>query len=162
MVGRFIRGVLVLTAIFIFAGFGAIVLFADADLPDAELASKYAQSPSQFVTLPSGARVHYRDQGQRNGPALVLLHGSSASLYAWEPWVAQMGDQFRMVSLDLPAHGLNAQRLGREREKASGEHRETGEEFSQPRHCGGTAAGLKQKETQRNIVHSPASGRIGP
>ncbi|MEQ1863465.1 MAG: alpha/beta hydrolase [Micropepsaceae bacterium] len=85
---------------------GAMVAFYDPDMPDADLVAKYGQPPSQFLTLPSGARAHYRDQGQRNGPALVLLHGSNASLHTWEPWVAQIGDQFRMISLDLPSHGL--------------------------------------------------------
>ncbi len=106
MVGRFIRGLIILIAILIFTGIGAVVLFSDPDIGDVELASKYATPPSQFVTLPSGAKVHFRDQGQRNGQALVLLHGSNASLHTWEPWVAQIGDQFRMISVDLPSHGL--------------------------------------------------------
>ena len=106
MVGSFLRGTLVLVALLIFAAIGLVVLFSDPDIRDVELREKYGKPPSQFVTLPSGATVHYRDQGQRNGPAVVLLHGSNASLHTWEPWVAQIGDQFRMISLDLPGHGL--------------------------------------------------------
>jgi pimeloyl-ACP methyl ester carboxylesterase len=106
MVGRFIRGFLVIVALVIFAAIGLVVFLADPDIRDIELREKYGKPPSQFITLPSGATVHYRDQGQRNGPAIVLLHGSNASLHTWEPWVAQIGDQFRMISLDLPSHGL--------------------------------------------------------
>ena len=106
MVGRFLRGTLILVALFIFAVLGLVVLFSDPDIRDVELREKYGKPPSQFVTLPSGATVHYRDQGQRNGPAIVLIHGSNASLHTWEPWVAQIGDQFRMITLDLPGHGL--------------------------------------------------------
>jgi pimeloyl-ACP methyl ester carboxylesterase len=106
MVGRLFRGLIVLAAILIFAVLGLVVLFSDPDLRDIEVAEKYGKPPSQYLTLPSGARVHYRDQGQRNGPAIVLLHGSNASLQTWEPWVAQIGDEFRMISLDLPSHGL--------------------------------------------------------
>jgi pimeloyl-ACP methyl ester carboxylesterase len=106
MVGSFLRGLLVVLALLIFAGIGLMVLFSDPDVRDVEARETYGQPPSQFITLPSGATVHYRDQGQRNGPALVLLHGSNASLHTWEPWVAQIGDQFRMISLDLPSHGL--------------------------------------------------------
>lgn len=106
MVGRFIRGILVVVALLIFAGIGLLVFLSDPDIRDLEMRAKYALPPSQFITLPSGATVHFRDQGQRNGPAIVLLHGSNASLHTWEPWVAQIGDQFRMVSLDLPSHGL--------------------------------------------------------
>lgn len=106
MVGRIVRGLMVLLAIAIFAGIGLFVFLQDPDVRDIEAREKYGKPPSQFITLPSGATVHYRDQGQRNGPALVLLHGSNASLHTWEPWVAQIGDQFRMVSIDLPGHGL--------------------------------------------------------
>lgn len=106
MVGRIFRGTLVVLALLIFAAIGLVVFLSDPDVRDIEAREKYGKPPSQFVTLPSGTTVHYRDQGQRNGPALVLLHGSNASLHTWEPWVSQIGDQFRMVSIDLPGHGL--------------------------------------------------------
>jgi pimeloyl-ACP methyl ester carboxylesterase len=36
----------------------------------------------------------------------MLLHGSNASLHTWEPWVALLGDEYRIVSVDLPGHRL--------------------------------------------------------
>jgi pimeloyl-ACP methyl ester carboxylesterase len=54
--------------------------------------------------------MHYRDQGQ--GPTLLLIHGYTASLHTWEPWVERLatGDarisDYRLVSIDLPGHGL--------------------------------------------------------
>jgi len=36
----------------------------------------------------------------------VLVHGSNASLHTWEPWVALLGDRFRIITFDLPGHGL--------------------------------------------------------
>jgi pimeloyl-ACP methyl ester carboxylesterase len=35
-----------------------------------------------------------------------MVHGFSASLHAWEPWVARLGGRYRVVTLDLPGHGL--------------------------------------------------------
>jgi pimeloyl-ACP methyl ester carboxylesterase len=102
----FFRGLLVLVFLLAIAAAAAIWYFGDPDVPADTLAAKYGQSPSQFVDLPSGARAHYRDQGSRTGAPLVLVHGSNASLHTWEPWVAQIGDQFRMISVDLPGHGL--------------------------------------------------------
>ena len=84
----------------------ALAFMAEPDVRAVELEAQYATPPSQFVMLPSGARVHYRNQGQRNGPPLVLLHGSNASLHTWEPWVQQIGDAFHIITVDLPAHGL--------------------------------------------------------
>ena len=101
-----LRGILILLSIIGLAIAGLAFAFADRDIPATELDAKYGQPPSQFIELPSGARVHYRDQGKRDGLPVVLLHGSNASLHTWEPWVRLLGDQFRIVTVDLPAHGL--------------------------------------------------------
>lgn len=74
-----------------------------ADLPAEDVEAKYANNASKFVNL-EGMRVHYRDQG--TGPALVLIHGSNSSLHTWEGWVQELSDDFRVISLDLPGHGL--------------------------------------------------------
>jgi pimeloyl-ACP methyl ester carboxylesterase len=71
-----------------------------------ELEAAYTTATSQFITLDNGLRVHVRDEGLRDGPALVLIHGSNSSLHTWEPWVARLKGQFRIVSLDLQGHGL--------------------------------------------------------
>ena len=76
------------------------------DIPVAELRAKYASPASQFVEVLPGLVVHLRDEGPRNAPVLMLLHGSNASLHTWEPWVARLSDRFRIVRFDLPAHGL--------------------------------------------------------
>lgn len=74
------------------------------DIPYPELEARYASPASRFMELPGGARAHYRDQG--HGPTIVLLHGFSASLHTWEPWVQRLSDDYRVVSIDLPGHGL--------------------------------------------------------
>jgi pimeloyl-ACP methyl ester carboxylesterase len=70
------------------------------------LEAKYARPPSQFVMLPDGARAHVRDRGPRSGHTIVLLHGSNASFLTWEPWAKRLEDTFRVVTVDLPGHGL--------------------------------------------------------
>lgn len=74
------------------------------DIPYAELEAKYASPTSRYMDLPGGVRAHYRDQGQ--GPTIVLLHGFAASLHTWEPWVERLSGDHRVVSIDLPGHGL--------------------------------------------------------
>ena len=76
------------------------------DLPYADLKAKYASPASRFMTLPDGVGVHYRDQGKADAPPIVMIHGFSANLDAWEPWVAQLGPDYRIITLDLAAHGL--------------------------------------------------------
>ncbi len=83
----------------------AVLLF-ERDFPAAEVDAKYSNAASQFLTLEDGSRVHYRDQGNAAGLPLVLIHGSNSSLHTWEPWVALLGARYRIITLDLPGHGL--------------------------------------------------------
>ena len=81
-------------------------LFFEGDLPAAAVDAKYSSDSSQFLTLANGTRVHYRDEGNADGFPVVLIHGAMASLHTWEGWVAALSDDYRLISLDLPAHGL--------------------------------------------------------
>lgn len=84
-------------------------LFAWGYAPDTDataMKAKYAGGASQFVELQPGLTLHYRDEGKREGRPLVLIHGSNASLHTWEPWVKILGQDYRVISLDLPGHGL--------------------------------------------------------
>lgn len=85
---------------------GGLAIGYTPDTDVAEMKAKYASPTSQFITLAPGLTVHVRDEGRRYGPVLVLIHGSNASLHTWEPWVQRLGGQYRIVSLDLPGHGL--------------------------------------------------------
>lgn len=78
----------------------------EADRPAADIDARWASPASQWLALSSGGRLHFRDEGQADGLPVVLVHGSSASLHTFEPWVAMLGDQYRMITLDLPGHGL--------------------------------------------------------
>lgn len=77
-----------------------------ADIPYHSLESAYTNGASEFTTLKDGLKVHYRDEGLIEGPTIVLVHGFSASLHTWEGWVRDLKQDHRVISLDLPAHGL--------------------------------------------------------
>jgi pimeloyl-ACP methyl ester carboxylesterase len=75
-----------------------------ADLPLPLLEQHWATGASRFVEV-DGMRVHYRDEGQ--GPLVVLLPGTGASLHTWDAWTTGLvGGGRRVVRLDLPAFGL--------------------------------------------------------
>lgn len=82
------------------------------DTDAAAMKAKYGGGASQFVELQPGLTVHYRDEGKRDGRVVVLIHGSNASLHTWEPWVALLGKDYRIISLDLPGHGLTGSHPG--------------------------------------------------
>ena len=76
------------------------------DIPREELEAKYATGPSQFLDLPDGARIHFRDEGRPDNPAIVLLHGFNGSLFNFERLVPLLAKDFRLISIDLPGFGL--------------------------------------------------------
>ena len=83
---------------------GAAVLLRP-DLSREQL-GEYVGADSRFLELPGGAVAHYRDQGSPDAPPLVLIHGGLGSLHNWEPWIPKLVERHRVVSVDLPAHGL--------------------------------------------------------
>ena len=78
-----------------------------ADVPYDTLESAYALPDTQFLTLDDGLKIHYTDTGPQDRSTLVLVHGFSASLHTWSEWKADLEQDFRVISLDLPGHGLS-------------------------------------------------------
>ena len=90
------------------AGLVAIAFLA-LRTPDTDVAAmraKYGGPGIQLAESPDGLSVHYRDQGCRACPAILLVHGSNASLHTFEPLVEHLKDHYRLVSYDQPGHGL--------------------------------------------------------
>lgn len=90
--------VVAITLVFIF--------FGKSDLDLAYLKDKYAQSPSQFVSI-DGMEVHFRDEGfLQDSLPLVLIHGTGASLHTFDEWTNTLKETRRVLRMDLPAFGL--------------------------------------------------------
>jgi pimeloyl-ACP methyl ester carboxylesterase len=84
----------------------AFIALRTPDTDAVAMRAKYGGPASRFAETADGLSVHYRDQGCRDCPAIVLVHGSNASLHTFEPLVEKLGDRFRLVSYDQPGHGL--------------------------------------------------------
>lgn len=82
------------------------LLLRGPDIPYEKLEAKYATKASHYADLPGGVRLHYKDEGKADGPLLVLVHGFGDSHFSWEGWVARLGDRYRIITVDLPGHGL--------------------------------------------------------
>ena len=107
---RVLVGLLVVVGIAALLIAGGYLALRRPDIPYETLAERYENPASRYADLPNGVRMHYRDQGQ--GPVLLLIHGFSASLHTWEPWVERLAtgenriSDYRVISIDLPGHGL--------------------------------------------------------
>lgn len=76
--------------------------------PDAAAALADFPFAPHWVTIPDGIRVHYVDEGPRDGRPVVFLHGNPSWSYIWRHQiraVAALG--FRAVALDLVGMGLS-------------------------------------------------------
>jgi pimeloyl-ACP methyl ester carboxylesterase len=100
---RFLKWMAAIVSVVLVGGF-ALGYTPDTDA--AAMKAKYGGAASQFIDLGNGITAHVRDQGKRDGRTLVLIHGSNASLHTWEPWIKRLGGENRIVTLDLPGHGL--------------------------------------------------------
>jgi pimeloyl-ACP methyl ester carboxylesterase len=84
---------------------GVAALAYSPELPPDMLIAWYANLESEFIDV-GGAHVHFRDQGNPDGIPLLSLHGANGSLHAWEGWARALAKQARMITVDLPGHGL--------------------------------------------------------
>jgi pimeloyl-ACP methyl ester carboxylesterase len=75
------------------------------DIPVSQLKDKYANAESEFVDV-DGMQVHLRDEGPADAPAIILLHGSNASLHTWDAWTAALKGKYRVIRYDQAGHGL--------------------------------------------------------
>ena len=83
-----------------------VVAWWTPDTDGAAMRAKYRLANSQFVDVGGGLTVHLVDEGPRNAPVLVLLHGSNSDLHTWDPWAARLGKTYRVIRFDQIGHGL--------------------------------------------------------
>ena len=96
------RGLGVLLALLVIAFFALRV----PDTDPAEMRAKYAGAPSQFIDVGEGREIHVRDEGPRDAPVIVLLHGSNADLHTWQQWAEILREDYRVIRFDQRGHGL--------------------------------------------------------
>ncbi|MCZ8017424.1 haloalkane dehalogenase [Novosphingobium sp.] len=66
-----------------------------------------------YLELHSGLRVHYLDEGPRDGPAVLLLHGEPTWSYLWRHMIPLLTEQgFRVLVPDLIGFGRSDKLLG--------------------------------------------------
>lgn len=58
----------------------------------------------------AGAQVAWRAWGQREAPAVLLIHGGAANQHWWQAVIARLDPARRIVTLDLSGHGDSGHR----------------------------------------------------
>jgi len=57
-----------------------------------------------FITS-AGIPVHV-NESKKDGSAILFLHGYLETLYIWEKFIDLFPPQYRLISIDIPCHGL--------------------------------------------------------
>ncbi|MGX1807201.1 alpha/beta fold hydrolase [Nocardia sp. NPDC055321] len=60
-----------------------------------------------FVSTGDGATIHYRDTGG-DGPAVVLVHDILMDGTLWDPQIASLAAEYRVITVDTRGHGETA------------------------------------------------------
>jgi haloalkane dehalogenase len=68
-----------------------------------------------YHTLNEGLRVHYIDEGPRDGPPVLLLHGEPTWCYLYRHMIGPLAERgFRVLAPDLIGFGRSDKPLGRQ------------------------------------------------
>lgn len=70
-----------------------------------ELRDRYADAASRYRVI-DGVEIHYKDEGPRGAPVLLMVHGSQSTLRTWDRIAAQLRDRYRVVRYDVAPFGL--------------------------------------------------------
>jgi len=85
-------------------GLSSIALAAPplgVDLNQFDQAKKVAQ-------LPNGISLGYIDQGPKDGPAVVLIHGYTDNARDWVPLLPYLDKHLRIILVDIRGHGQSS------------------------------------------------------
>lgn len=100
---------------------------------------------TEEATLPlDGGNIYVRQDGPRDAPALLLIHGSGSSTRTWDPMVPLLTASHRVIRIDLLGHG-------RSDKPADGD-------YEIPRQGRRAAAALDRLGAQHAIVVGHSSG----
>ena len=76
------------------------------DRDRAKLEAAYLRAPGDLRQV-GPWRLHLRDTGPRDAPAILFFHGFGSSLHTWEAWASALESTYRVVRFDLPGNGLS-------------------------------------------------------
>ena len=100
---KWIARIFGIVLVLLLAGF---VLLRVPDTDARAMWAQYGAPPSQKLEIAGGRTIHLRDEGPRDAPVIVLLHGSNADLHTWQEWSDALKTDYRVIRYDQRGHGL--------------------------------------------------------
>lgn len=72
--------------------------------------SYYTTERDHFIEV-DGFDLRYIEEGKKDSPVLLLVHGFAGSVYTWREVIPLLSDKYRVIALDLPGFGLSEKPL---------------------------------------------------
>ncbi|MBT8298212.1 MAG: haloalkane dehalogenase [Maribacter sp.] len=69
---------------------------------------------SQYLNVEEGLRLHYLDEGSRNAPVVLLLHGEPSWTYLYRKMIPILSTNFRVIAPDLIGFGKSDKLVNKE------------------------------------------------
>lgn len=70
-------------------------------------------APEDSILRLEHGDIYVRQDGPRDAPALLLIHGSATSSRSWDALVPRLTTSHHVIRIDLPGHGRSAAPVGR-------------------------------------------------
>ncbi len=71
-----------------------------------QLRAMYGDAQSKYMKI-GGLTIHYKDEGPRDAPVLLMVHGSESSMRTYDRETEILKKRYRIVRIDLPSYGLS-------------------------------------------------------
>jgi pimeloyl-ACP methyl ester carboxylesterase len=92
---------------------GALLAVVGLLLANAAIVSRQDADAIGQSTLPvDGGRIYVSQDGPRDAPVLVLIHGLGGSTHWWDPVVPMLAGSYRVIRFDLLGHGRSDKPAG--------------------------------------------------
>ena len=85
-----------------------VILFFIVKDPDSDRQAMIEKYGQDAISIDDGlgGQIYYRDQGNKEGDVLLLLHGSNSSMQTWNGMINVLASSYRIISFDLYGHGI--------------------------------------------------------
>ncbi len=96
-----------LVGLALFLGIAYVTAVVFAFLPIEEVPRAQLATPADQFLVVNGVTLRYREYGDPDNPALVLLHGFANSLQTWRELAPLAATAFHVIAVDMPGYGLS-------------------------------------------------------
>jgi pimeloyl-ACP methyl ester carboxylesterase len=76
---------------------------------DSTAPGQVTSNSMQTIARPDGTQLHVESYGPANGPVLILTHGWSLDMRAWDYAKRDLSNRFRVITWDLPGLGRSTE-----------------------------------------------------